>query len=171
MDSVLESTRAKDAEVKKETRDQLEAFRRQQEEAEKGGSAREGSVGEGEDAGQAGVVGGAWSVGPRKRKKGREREGLLGGVKVRRTSTAEKAEGVKITAADPHGSGDGMDKPTGAAASPPADEEENIKAAETTTNPTPAAKTTASNARPPSPPAKPTPTGLGLGAYSSDEDD
>ena len=35
LDSVLESTRAKEAEVKKQTTEQLEAFRRQQEEAEK----------------------------------------------------------------------------------------------------------------------------------------
>ena len=35
LDSVLESTRTKDAEVRKQTREQLEAFRAQQEEAEK----------------------------------------------------------------------------------------------------------------------------------------
>ena len=35
LDSVLESTRTKEAEVKKQTKEQLQAFRAQQEEAEK----------------------------------------------------------------------------------------------------------------------------------------
>ncbi len=62
----MESTRAKEAEVRKETRGQLEVFRRQQEEAEKAAQLQPAEeVAEGETV--------SWTTtGARKRKKGRE---------------------------------------------------------------------------------------------------
>lgn len=84
----MESTRSKEAEVKKETREQLDAFRKQREEAEKAAQLEEG-----EQAPAAATE--TWSVGPRKRKKGREKEGI-GGVKLRRISTAEREDEVAV---------------------------------------------------------------------------
>ncbi|KAI7469204.1 hypothetical protein KC351_g13252, partial [Hortaea werneckii] len=73
LDSVLESTRTQEAEVKKETREQLDAFRKLQEDAEKEAVAGQ----EGEDAGDAATADAetSWALGPRKRKKGKERVG------------------------------------------------------------------------------------------------
>ena len=81
LDSVMESSRSKEAEVKKDTRAQLEAFRKQQEDAEKAAQQGEAAV-------EVAEVAPTWSVGPRKRK--REQKTGLGAVKLRRTSTAER---------------------------------------------------------------------------------
>lgn len=86
LDSVLESTRNKEAQVKKDTREQLEAFRRQQEDAER--ATRQ------EDALEEPVAAESWSIGPRKRKKGRGTEGI-GGVKLRKASTTDGDEKAK----------------------------------------------------------------------------
>ncbi|KAI6792705.1 hypothetical protein KC361_g6565 [Hortaea werneckii] len=101
LDSVLESTRTLEAEVKKETREQLDAFRKLQEDAEKKAVAGQ----EGEDAGDAATadVETSWALGPRKRKKGKERGGVLGGIKLRKAESADTAggggggEGGKVT--------------------------------------------------------------------------
>lgn len=72
LDTVLQSERAKEREVKKATRDQLDAFRRQQEDAEKAARAQDdGGTGGGARPGTE-----TWAAGPRKRKKGKE--GMLG---------------------------------------------------------------------------------------------
>ena len=153
LDSVLESTRAKEAEVKKQTREQLEAFRRSQEEAEKAASLQDTDPAEAVEK---------WTVGPRKRKKGREN--VIGGVKLRRASTTEKQAATgsdTITSRDlqgeqiPEAQTPGKAPPEAAGSEEPA-----VLARET-----PDANTTASKS--PSPPA----AALGLGAYSSDEDD
>jgi len=86
LDSVLESTRSKEDQVKRETREQLEAFRRQQEEAEKAVKQEETDTGPPAEEGSE-----SWSIGSRKRKKGREKDGI-GGVKLRRVSTADERE-------------------------------------------------------------------------------
>ncbi|KAF1817502.1 hypothetical protein P152DRAFT_454092 [Eremomyces bilateralis CBS 781.70] len=78
LDSVLESTRAKEAEVKKETVKQLEAFRRQREEAER-------SVVVSHSPENAGLEEEHWS-GARKRKKTKDKEGFRG-LKLRKTSS------------------------------------------------------------------------------------
>ncbi|KAI6802911.1 hypothetical protein KC332_g7108 [Hortaea werneckii] len=105
LDSVLESTRTQEAEVKKETREQLDAFRKLQEDAEKKAVAGQ----EGEDAGDAATadVDTSWALGPRKRKKGKERGGVLGGIKLRKAESADTAggggggEGEKSTSSSP----------------------------------------------------------------------
>ncbi|KAK4506952.1 hypothetical protein PRZ48_000685 [Zasmidium cellare] len=144
LDSVLEEERAKEAAVKKQTREELDAFRRQQEEAEKAAK-----VAGGEDASEA-VDSTSWSVG-KKRKKGRE--GLLGGVKLRKASSGEKASGTVEPAAN---------------ASPSTPKEEPAKVAD-------AVKGSGQPGSPPDKPAVPpkaaSGAGLGLAAYSSDEDD
>jgi hypothetical protein len=81
LDSVLEASRSKEAEVKKETKEQLDAFRKRQEDAEK--AARQ------DEAAGSPEPASTWSVAPRKRKTGREKEGL-GGLKLRKTSMGEE---------------------------------------------------------------------------------
>lgn len=154
LDSVLESTRAKDAEVKRETAEQLELFRRQQEEAEKATAGNAPAVAE--------EVTETWAVGGRKRKKGREKE-ALGGVKIRRTSTAEKttssAAGSPFVAAAPSQAAS-LAQMTAVRDAPP-------KVAESATKRnSPAVKATTT----PKAPSPPTAV-LGLVGYSSDEDD
>ncbi|KAJ5898360.1 hypothetical protein N7504_008648 [Penicillium tannophilum] len=84
LDSVLESTRAQEAAVKKDTADQLEAFRKQREEAEKtalGPTSSEVTPAEEEE----------WTVPARKRR--REKKDLLLPGKKRKEST----EGTEAT--------------------------------------------------------------------------
>jgi hypothetical protein len=155
LDSVLESTRAEEDRVKRETAEGLEAFRRQQEEADK--KVRRASSGEQnvEEASNA-LEEEQWAVAGRKRKRAKEKEGLKG-VKIRRSSIVEEpAKGVA----------------SGASSSPPKDHIETPKTrslAKTTqgdaeTGPvTPAVVSKA-------PPASHKP-GLSLVDYGSDEDD
>ncbi|KAF2172980.1 hypothetical protein M409DRAFT_62638 [Zasmidium cellare ATCC 36951] len=142
LDSVLEGERVKEAAVKRQTREELDAFRRQQEEAEKAAK-----VGGPEDSTEA-VDGTSWSVG-KKRKKGRE--GLLRGVKLRKASSGERASAAAEPAASP---------------SPPQEEQAKV------TDEVKRGSETASPADKPAVPPKATSgAGLGLAAYSSDEDD
>jgi len=93
LDSVLESTRAKEEAVKKETSEQLEIFRRQREEADKA------LLGDPEVATAAATGSGSpideesW-VTSKKRRRGKDKE-MLGGIKLRKTSCAaeDKAKG------------------------------------------------------------------------------
>ncbi|KAI9716482.1 MAG: hypothetical protein M1812_005377 [Candelaria pacifica] len=89
LDSVLESTRAKEAAVKKETTEQLDLFRKQQEEADKALLLAE------TNAEKANPGGGSaspiaeeeqWVINGRKRKKGKDKEALKG-VKLRKSSS------------------------------------------------------------------------------------
>ncbi|KAA8652144.1 hypothetical protein EYZ11_000510 [Aspergillus tanneri] len=81
LDSIMESTRAQEAAVKKETSEQLELFRRQREEAEKAmledTSVDVAPAAEGED----------WKIPARKRRRERNKDLLFPGKK--RKSTAE----------------------------------------------------------------------------------
>lgn len=165
LDSVLESTRAKEAAVRKETSEQLELFRRQQEEAEKA-ALREGTSGSplAEEE--------QWHTGGRKRKKANDK-GPLKGVKLRKASSA--AEKPDIAMASVATSAAVVSKPETArngssAASPTAAPVE---------APVPAISASAAPAKSPdtiatSPPKAPSAKGpalLGLGGYSSDEDE
>jgi hypothetical protein len=139
LDSVLESSRAKEAEVRKENAEQLELFRKQREEAEKAAKLEE-------DA-EAPVVTEKWGVGPRKRKKGKERD-AIGGVKLRRTSTATKDKNEDASPA-------------------PSTAHEQAKTS-LTDKPVMTGVTKQTSVSPARVPTKPS---LGLAAYSSDEDD
>lgn len=172
LDSVLESTRAKEAEVRRETSQQLDAFRELQREAEKSSGQQDVEP----------AVEGAemWTTGPRKRKKGRE--SAIGGVKLRRVSTTEKqpvsptaAEGeqaekrVSLSAPEPAKADNVPDE---GAASAPVNKQD---ATSSTVSPYEAVKMQSppetekeGEAEKPSPPPA---VGLGLAAYSSDEDE
>jgi hypothetical protein len=147
LDSVQERARAKELAEKKHTKEHLEEFRKQQEEAER--------VAKELDAAAAAppTVSETWAVGPRKRKKGKEKDGI-GGLKIRRTSTGEKAKDI----------GDAKTNDQAAVPSrvtPVVADKSTEKSSEKVAD-----KPAASES--PSPPA--TAAGLGLGAYSSDED-
>ena len=85
LDSILESTRAKEQAVKRETSEQLDLFRRQQEEAEKAaldGTITNTTAGSPTDS----SLETQWALNARKRKRVKEDKGLKG-VKIRRSST------------------------------------------------------------------------------------
>ncbi|KAL8950799.1 MAG: hypothetical protein Q9222_003176 [Ikaeria aurantiellina] len=90
LDSVLESTRAKEAAVKKETTEQLSLFRQQQEQADReflngadtGDNKEEGA------APESASKNSEWATNARKRKRTKDKEGLPG-LKLRKSSTNE----------------------------------------------------------------------------------
>lgn len=89
LDSVLESTRAKEEAVRKETTEQLDLFRRQQEEVDKTILEEGGATEEGTGGGKAGnptAEETTWAVNAKKRKRAKEKEGLKG-VKLRKSSS------------------------------------------------------------------------------------
>ncbi|KAH8652767.1 N-terminal domain of NEFA-interacting nuclear protein NIP30-domain-containing protein [Tricladium varicosporioides] len=94
LDSVLESTRAEENRVKKETAEGLALFRQQQEEADKR-ARRGGDVPEVEAGSPVGEEE-TWVTGGRKRKRTKEKE-VLRGVKIRRSSTANDEKDTKTT--------------------------------------------------------------------------
>jgi len=84
LDSVMESTRREEDKVKKETKESLEAFRRQQELADKK---------LGRDLDNTEVSEEQWAASHRKRKRAKEKEGLRG-VKLRKSSSTNEQPGV-----------------------------------------------------------------------------
>lgn len=110
LDSVLESTRAHEEAVKKETREQLELFRRQQEEADRALMAQSTTNADATGVGVPGSPTGEeslWTVNARKRKRLKEKEaGKL--VKQRKPSlpmetpdsTAAKTSSLQPTAGE-----------------------------------------------------------------------
>ena len=88
---MLESTRAKEEAVKKETAEQLDLFRRQQEEADKASLGEGGDLSDPNATGKTGglpAIESEWAVNAKKRKRAKEKEGLKG-IKLRRSSTSE----------------------------------------------------------------------------------
>lgn len=90
LDSVLESTRAQEAAVQKDTADQLEVFRRQREEAEKtlleDTTADVASAAEGED----------WKIPSRKRRREKKKDSLVSGKK-RKSATEDTGKDTSQT--------------------------------------------------------------------------
>lgn len=159
LDGVLEGERERERRLREAERKELEAFRRRQE-SEVAVVAKEGVEG-GKDEGvdEGGDV--VWSAaGKRKRRKGRE--GVLGGVKIRRTSESVGQKDAEVEA--------GFAKATSPKESEevrPAGKKSGGEAAgsENTDARTTDGKTSWVSVSPP--PA----AALGLAAYSSDEDD
>lgn len=90
LDSVLESTRAKEEAVKRETAQQLDIFRRQQEEADKAWLNQDDDAKDANNSSTAGNLPrdeSQWAINARKRKRGKEE--VLKGVKLRKSSTGE----------------------------------------------------------------------------------
>ncbi|KAF1840698.1 uncharacterized protein K460DRAFT_346865 [Cucurbitaria berberidis CBS 394.84] len=145
LDSVLEKKRQEEANVRKETLEQLDLFRRQQEEAERKALEEESIEAPSEDGAQ-------WAAVKRKRKKGPD-AGLLKGIKLRKSSSAAEERAVIEKARD----GDGSTQ-----AAPTA------KAAKDSSTPLPATTTKSSST---SSVAKPSGIlSLGLDYASSDDD-
>jgi hypothetical protein len=87
---VLESTRAKEAQLKKETSEQLDLFRQQQADVEKAMLAND--VTGGASGSPTGDVEESWATNPRKRKKKAKDSEVLKGVKLRRTSSTSEPQ-------------------------------------------------------------------------------
>ncbi|EAW07842.1 PSME3-interacting protein [Aspergillus clavatus NRRL 1] len=169
LDSIMESTRAQEAAVKKETAEQLEMFRRQREEAEKvmleNSSADVVPTTEGED----------WKIPARKRRRDKTKDLLVPGKKRKSVVT----EGVSETSsprakAEPSAKEspvkDSGKSNTAGEKSPPAGRGQKLP--DNAKGPSPSvevAKTTASNQSDP-PASKPASLSLGLAGYSSDSE-
>jgi hypothetical protein len=151
LDSVLESTRAEEERVKRETAEGLENFRKQQEEADK---ARRGSDGaQNTDEGPPDVGEEQWVAAGRKRKRTKEKE-VLKGVKIRKSSTTEHAVDSTPSVAQ-----------TSSLSSPT---KKTFQSSKSTTPSQPKLTGPVSAEKTPPAPAK---TGLGLVDYGSDDDD
>jgi hypothetical protein len=156
LDSVLEKKRQEEANVKRETFEQLDLFRRQREEAERKARGLEEESTEApkqEDVGQ-------WAAVGRKRKKGSE-AGLLKGVKLRKSSSVPEEKNIVDRAKAIKQSG--LDVKT------------NLQSTASAENDSKSSATTIVNATKP-PAGQPTSKSvntlsLGLGYASSDDDD
>lgn len=170
LDSVLESTRAKEDAVKKETTEQLDLFRRQQEEADRAllsdttnnGTAREAHSPVNDTREET-----SWAINARKRKRNKDNE-VKSSFKLRKSSsTAEKPPSVlneKAALTSPAKEVSKEPKPK--------DLESEKGRAIGDSSPTPVDELVKDSRRHSSAASgKAIPTSLGLAAYSSDEDD
>ncbi|KAJ5301994.1 hypothetical protein PENANT_c057G06621 [Penicillium antarcticum] len=152
LDSVLESTRAQEAAVKRDTADQLEAFRRQREEAEKallGPTSSDVTPVEEEE----------WAAPARKRRRDKQKDLLIPGKKRKASLTENKPQEKESKKPE----ADSASKPKQAT-------QQNPKPSETTPSTTPKAVAKPKQNQPQKPPAKPVPVSLGLAGYSSDSE-
>jgi len=149
LDSVQERARAKELAEKKHTKEHLEEFRKAQEEAERAAKELDAA------AAAPPTVSETWAVGARKRKKGKEKDGIVGGLKIRRTSAGDKAKETVDAKT--------KDKTADSSRAAPAIADKSAEPSAEKVADKPAASAS------PSPPPI-TAAGLGLGAYSSDED-
>lgn len=171
LDSLLESTRAREAALKKETNEQLEVFHRQRQEAEKAAL----DSGDTNDPNRVGAAASPtedeqWSIPGRKRRRVKEKDALPG-VKLRKSSSdtksatnnveakpaAEKAGTPKSSVVGPKNAVNSKESST----SGQADKVNDSK-------PTPAAPPPTQTSSASAPP--PVSSALGLVAYDSDED-
>jgi hypothetical protein len=158
LDSVLESTRAQEEAVKKDTADQLEVFRKQREEAEK---AMLGSASS--DVTPAPVEEEDWAISARKRRREKGKDLLLPGKKRKASVTEEATKGTEkteIVAAKP--------APTSSTGT---QDSKTAGNAVTSASGTPAqSRTDKSRTDTTKQPAKPASASLGLVGYGSDSD-
>lgn len=162
LDSVLESTRKKEEDVKRETTEQLDIFRRQQEEADKAILEDSGEADDSKVDGKAGSPEAGesqWGVNARKRKRAKGKEGLKG-VKIRKSSSTLESPIALLE----------KQKDVAALTVSKEDTDESAKATDqihppSTTSIRPPVTTK------PEDPKSTTATGLGLVGYSSDEED
>ncbi|KAJ5610890.1 hypothetical protein N7510_007609 [Penicillium lagena] len=164
LDSVLESTRAQEAAVKKDTADQLELFRRQREEAEKamlGPTSSEITPAEEDE----------WTIPGRKRR--RDKKDLLIPGKKRKASATGRPED-DSKGQEPQKQSQGGPQATGTSAptSTRSKETQNTaSAAKAEKEPSGTAKADTARKQPEAKqPAKPAPVSLGLAAYGSDSE-
>ena len=159
----MESTRAKEEAVKRETAERLEAFRRQQEDTEK---ASRGDAPEASNQSEADT----WAFNARKRKRTKEKEAIAG-LKLRKSSSSMAHMTSDAGAAEAKVSDDKKPSPSSPAPTPANQAAKSVqppvaaidKAITDKIDKTPA---TAAASTAPAPAAA-----LGLAAYSSDDDD
>ncbi|KAJ5951167.1 uncharacterized protein N7479_009580 [Penicillium vulpinum] len=163
LDSVLESTRAQEAAVKKETAEQLEAFRRQREEAQK-------ALLESTSPDMVPVQKEDWAALARKRRRDKQRDSLIPGKK-RKASTTENAAGKDTN------NGKDSQKQAGIGSSNTKKLEEDSSKSKTaapttstTASETPKVVTDTEKGQLKTISTKATPVSLGLGGYSSDSE-
>ena len=152
LDSVLESTRAQEAAVKKETAEQLDLFRQQQEESQKAAAVDEQE--------EQPVNQDSWAV------KGRKRKSVNNGPTIR-FKLAKKQDTASASDGDKHAValGSSQEAPD-ATTLPPGIEPDRPKLSDPAAHDKPPTAAMPQVSKPPSPPGG----GLGLAAYSSDED-
>ncbi len=167
LDSVLESTRAKEDAVKKETTEQLELFRRQQEEADKAALRDEDTGAASNGAGSPSLISpgdSQWAINARKRKRAKDND-TLPGLKLRKSSSASKDQ-ASVFRKQPDISPDTVSSSKHSSEQTATDTSHrhaSLTTADKPTSPTPTSPSPTS--------AKPQVGTLGLGGYSSDEDD
>ena len=169
LDSVLESTRVKEQAVKKETSEQLDLFRRQQEEAEKA-LLEEGIKASDAAASPTGPSSDTqWALNAKKRKRTKEDKGLKG-LKIRKSSSTIEAPSSlsdkNSTNDQAPSKKDTKDLINGDTKEIPKSVEAALPQSKTTDE-----KAASASAPKSSSPARPSAlSGLGLADYSSDED-
>lgn len=165
LDSVLESTRAQEAAVKRETAEQLEAFRRQREEAQKALLQSTSS--------DVTPVQEEWTALARKRRNDKYKNSLIPGKK-RKASVTENTAGKDTQngkdSQKQAGADGSITKKLAQGTSKP---NKATPAASETTNPATQPKVVTDTEKgqvKPKSPTKPPPVSLGLGGYSSDSE-
>ncbi|KAJ5688079.1 hypothetical protein N7536_010698 [Penicillium majusculum] len=161
LDSVLESTRAKEAAVKRETAEQLEAFHRQREEAQK-------ALLESTSPEVAPVKGEQWTALARKRRNDKHRKALISGKK-RKASATDNAAGKDTNNGKDSQNQDGA----GGSSTKKLDQgtSKSDKATPTAPATQPKVVTDTEKGQPkPKSPTKPPLVSLGLAGYSSDSE-
>ncbi|CAC9893481.1 unnamed protein product [Aureobasidium pullulans] len=166
LDTVMETTRAKEDAVRKETAEQLEAFRRQQEDTEK--ASREAAP---EASNQS--EGDTWAFNARKRKRNREKEAIAG-LKLRKSSSSTAQMTPDAGVGPAATTSDDKNAPPSSPAPTPADQSASAKSVQppaaaidkAVLDKVDKAPATAAASTSPAPAAA-----LGLAAYSSDDDD
>ncbi|KAF7935989.1 uncharacterized protein EAE98_002209 [Botrytis deweyae] len=162
LDSVLESTRAEEDRVRKETAEGLELFRKQQEDADKKARAADNDGAQTQDGSP--VRGDEWGTTGRKRKRTKDKE-VLKGVKVRRASSSAEQASSSTSTKDLSTKPAKDDSDSIATSTKPSTSKDSAK----TLDPKPAKVAPKPVAvKKPSPP--PFNKGLGLVDYGSDED-
>ncbi|KAK2795355.1 hypothetical protein FQN50_009746 [Emmonsiellopsis sp. PD_5] len=162
LDSVLESTRAQEAALKRETMEQLEVFHRQRQQMDKAFIAGTDIPG---PADSNGTKAGSppdeeqWVTSGRKRRRGKDKEAFPG-VKLRKSSSTDVKSSTISKA-----SSDTASRP--AQSSPEPEKDAKIVEKVETKH---ATETSVEQTKPQIPAAAPTSSALGLGAYSSDDD-
>ena len=173
---MLESTRAKEDAVKKETKEQLDLFRRQQEEADKAlldGAGNDTTVTPA-TAGSPPPEEGQWAINARKRKRAKEKE-VLKGVKLRKSSST--SEQIASLSSESHQQFSTQEAATSQTNLKPVAKEDQAVGmhvdSEAGTNSSPGLEYLVKEASSTAPSAKPTNSGLpglGLADYSSDDE-
>lgn len=157
---MLGSTRAKEEAVRKETTEQLDIFRRQQEEADKALLSDANITGDTDTLGKSDTPSSEahWAINAKKRKRVKDKDGLKG-VKLRKSSsTNEAAAGLKMGHDETRCSSDQK-------------EETDRDALQSAVNGSDVMKESQSSAMVPSLKEQKLGVGLGLAGYSSDDED